>query len=305
VNSRLLAWAVEEAYHGLIMVGRHPVAVLNIAIPPQEVDVNIHPAKSEVKFRNERAVFAAVQRAVRRTIVSGMPVPSIEEPIATYSGPVLPVRETMKTAASQPALPLAVERARPLAGVLPVLRVLGQVLSSYIVAEGPDGVYLIDQHAAHERVLFERLRRKRDGRETDVQGLLEPVSLEFTPRQEEALRASAGALSDFGFSLEPFGERTYLVRAVPVVLRDDEWQAALREVLDSLYGEGETGRDEKILASLACHGAVRAGQSMSDGEMRSLVREMEQLENPQTCPHGRPTVIRLGREKLERDFGRG
>jgi DNA mismatch repair protein MutL len=187
---------------------------------------------------------------------------------------------------------------------LPVLRVVGQVMSRYIVAEGPDGLYLIDQHAAHERVRFDKLRRQREQRQPDVQGLLEPSTFEVTPRQDEILKSCYGELADFGFSLEPFGDRTYLVRTVPALVAGDDWPAMLRELLDALSGEARSRWEEKIIASIACHGAVKSGQALTDDEMRGLVRQLEQAANPHTCPHGRPTVIRLSTAQLEREFGR-
>jgi DNA mismatch repair protein MutL len=305
VSSRLLSYAVEEAYSGLLMTGKHPVAVLDISLPPGEVDVNIHPAKSEVKFRNDSAVFRAVQRAVRHSLVAQMPVPGIEEVAAPYRAPAggghsgTPTASAKRTAPSEDVTPPLLMTS------LPVLRVVGQVMSRYIVAEGPDGLYLIDQHAAHERVRFDKLRRQREQRQPDVQGLLEPSTFEVTPRQDEILKSCYGELADFGFSLEPFGDRTYLVRTVPAMVAGDDWPGMLREMLDALSGEARSRWEEKIIASIACHGAVRSGQALTDDEMRGLVRQLEQAANPHTCPHGRPTVIRLSAAQLEREFGRG
>ena len=303
ITSRLLARAVDDAYSGLLMQGRHPVAIIDISLQPGELDVNIHPTKTEVKFRNERIVFAAVQRAVRRTLVEQMPVPGIREPAAAYLSPE-PERGTGTVATGRGAIATSGEPSLTPAASLPVLRVLGQLLASYIIAEGPDGLYLIDQHAAHERVLFEKVRRQRSQQEMEVQGLLEPATLEVTPRQEEVLRANYQRLAEFGFSIEPFGDRTCLVRAVPALLYNKDWVGMLRELLDSLSGEGGGGGEEKVAASIACHSAVRAGQTLSYEEMRQLVRELEQAAMPNTCPHGRPTMIHLGLAQLEKEFGR-
>ena len=299
VSSRMLAVAVEEAYHGLLMVGKHPLAVLNITLPPAEVDVNIHPAKSEVKFRNEPEVFRAVQRAVRQALVSQLPAPRIEEVAAPYAparSPETPFPDTPygtgREAPSPPGYMI------PLLETLPVLRVVGQVMSSYIVAEGPDGVYLIDQHAAHERVRFERVRRQREERRPEVQGLLEPATFEVTPRQDIIMRSCLDNLAGFGFTIEPFGERAYLVRAVPALLAGDSWGMMLRELLDELAGEARIRWEEKMLASIACHGAIKSGQALSEDEMRALVRELERTASPHTCPHGRPTIIQLSAARL-------
>jgi DNA mismatch repair protein MutL len=302
VNSRLLAKAVEEVYHGLLMVGRHPIAVINISLPLNEVDVNIHPTKSEVKFVNERAVFSVVQRAVRQALTEQITVPQVE-PAATK--PIFPpeVREATllpyaEAVSKPPFSPLTPAMS------LPVLRVLGQLDNSYIIAEGPDGLYLIDQHAAHERVQFEKIERQRSQRQIEVQGMLEPMTLEVSPRQEAELRSCYQDLAEFGFAIEPFGDRTFLVRAVPALLHDKDWAGMLRELLDSL-SEGDKGDwAEDVAKSMACHSAVRAGQTLADDEMRELVRQVEQSATPHTCPHGRPTMIHLSYSQLKREFGR-
>jgi DNA mismatch repair protein MutL len=301
VNSRMLARAVEEAYHGLLMVRRHPVAVINISLPVKDVDVNIHPTKSEVKFANERAVFSAVYHAVRQALAEQTPVPSVEakKPIWTpseFREPTAPY-VAADVGLAQPPSPT------PMA-TLPVLRVLGQLNKSYIIAEGPDGLYLIDQHAAHERILFERIEKQREQREVEVQGLLEPMPLEVSPRQEAELWAHYQELAEFGFNIEPFGGKTFLVRAVPALLNGKDWAGTLRELLDSISEGDKSHWAETVTTTMACHGAVRAGQSLSDSEMRELVRQLEQAESPQSCPHGRPTMIHLSYGQLKKDFGR-
>jgi DNA mismatch repair protein MutL len=302
VNSRMLARAVEDAYHGLLMVGRHPVAVINISLPAQELDVNIHPAKSEVKFRNGSAVFSAVQRAVRRVLTEQVTVPRVE---VAADQPVFP--SIIKETASLPyagASPDSIAAAPTPAMSLPVLRVLGQLDNSYIIAEGPDGLYLIDQHAAHERILFEKIRQQRSQQEIEVQGLLEPATFEVSPRQEAILKSRYQDLAEFGFTIEPFGERTFLVRALPALIHDRDWAGTLRELVDSLSRGDKGDWAEDITITMACHGAIRAGQSLSEPEMRELVRQLEQCDIPNTCPHGRPTMIHLGYSQLKREFGR-
>jgi DNA mismatch repair protein MutL len=303
INSRLLAWAVEEAYHGLLMQGKHPIAIINVALPPPEVDVNIHPTKTEVKFRDEHAVFSAVQRAVRRALVEQAPVPMIEEVAVAYEAPPTTQSKMWSSPGVEKAIsPLpAVQTARV---ALPVLRVVGQLWNSYIIAEGPDELYLIDQHAAHERVLFEKVKEQWSRREIEVQGLLEPATLEVTPQQEEVLKSHYQDLADFGFSLEPFGNRTYLVRSVPLLLYQKDWAAVIRELTDSPAGRDEGDWREKAMVSIACHSAVRAGQALTMEEMRELVRQLEEVAVPQTCPHGRPTLLQLSQERLRKEFGR-
>ena len=305
ISSRLLTYAVEEAYQGLLMQGRHPIAVVNVTLPPAQVDVNVHPTKSEVKFANERAVFGAVQKAVRGTLVTLAPVPSIEEVRHAYTGTppprVVPGMPAPTIPVKAPGMPVAEQV--PLRQTLPALRVIGQVAQNYIVAEGPEGVYIVDQHAAHERILYEQVARQRSESKIEVQGLLEPATFEVTPVQDAALKECCGELSDFGFSIEPFGERSYLVRAVPSVLSGGDWSMALKEMLDS-PARAQAERNDAMSKTIACHGAVRAGKTLTDDEMRALLRQLEQTENPYTCPHGRPTLIHLSVRQLESEFGR-
>ncbi|MBI2849579.1 MAG: DNA mismatch repair endonuclease MutL [Chloroflexi bacterium] len=325
INSKLLAWAVEEAYHGLLMQGRHPVAVINISVPPGEVDVNIHPTKTEVKFQNERLVFSAVQKAVRRALVAQAPVPGIEEVSAAYGAPPLPhpgavtpfsgqARQTFwmpRETGRQETISSPTLQPTP-SSSLPALRLLGQLAGSYIVAEGPEGLYLIDQHAAHERILFERIRTQIARHKLEVQGLLEPATFEVTPRQDESLKACYRELAESGFSIEPFGERSYLVRAVPLPLNKKDWAAALRELLEAMSEGlvpskaegGDTDWREKVAISFACHGAIKAGQTLADSEMREMLRQLEETSTPNSCPHGRPTMIRLSLSQMEKEFHR-
>jgi len=302
VSSRLLARAVEEAYHGLLMPGKYPVAIINISLPPQEVDVNIHPTKREVKFRDEHTVFSAVQRTLRRALVEQVPVPKIEEVAAiAYESPVKQAFWTSAQVDTANFAPWAPE-VPPVS--LPILRVLGQLSNDYIVAEGPDGLYLIDQHAAHERILFEKIKYQRSQQEIEVQGLLEPATLEVSPKQEEVLKSGGEDLAEFGFSIEPFGDRTYLVRTVPALVHDKDWMGMLEELLDSIVGGDRSDWAEKVAISIACHSAVRAGQTLTADEMRELVRQLEQTPNHQTCPHGRPTMLHLSHGQLRKEFGR-
>ncbi len=310
VQSRMATYALEEAYQGLLMVGRHPIAVINISLPPQELDVNVHPTKNEVRFRNERDIFSAVQRAVRATLTAQAPMPTLDtlpqpQPVSASQAEHLPAFAARpEEAAIRTPLATPPQSAEPVAKSIPILRVVGQLANTYVIAEGPDGMYLIDQHAAHERVLFEKIRNERSRRAPEVQGLLEPVTVELTVRQQELLEIQAEALSEYGFGIEHFGERTYLVRSMPAVLRGQNVAQSLVEVLDFL-AEGEKGdRREDIAASLACHGAVRAGQALSHEEMRDLIRQLEQASQPRTCPHGRPTMIHLSSLQLEKGFGR-
>ena len=300
VRSPLLTRATEEAYHGLLMDGKHPIAIINILLPAQEVDVNVHPTKAQVKFHCDQAVFAGVEKAVKEVLARTPIARSGVIPSSTTSwqwqSPQM-VRDNEPTFIA-PTAPL------PALG-LPVLRVIGQLANTYIIAEGPDGLYLVDQHAAHERILYERILAQWSQKEVEVQGLLEPLTMELSPREEEALKAKPEVLTQFGFTIAPFGSRSYLIRAVPALITKANIIEAISTLLDNLANkENPTTWEEKIAESLACHSAIRAGQLLSNEEMRELIKQLEQAQQPRTCPHGRPTMIRLSSYQLEKEFGR-
>ena len=311
INSRILSYAVEEAYHGMLMQGRHPVSVINITIPSGDVDVNIHPTKTEVKFKDDRPIFSAVQKAVREAILQQSPVPVIEEvspgynqpsrrEASLFTSPLPPIHHAHNRASS---LPLTDEQFTP-SQSLPALRLVGQVSGTYIIAEGPEGLYIIDQHAAHERILFEKIYEESSLRKVEIQGLLEPVTFEVSPAQDEVLKTCHEDLSEFGFTIEPFGDRSCLIRSIPAMLNGKDWSATLRELLDSVGAEKEINWREQLGISFACHGAIKAGQVLTAEEMRELLRQLEKTHAPNTCPHGRPTIIRLTNTQLEREFRR-
>ncbi|MCX2727201.1 DNA mismatch repair endonuclease MutL [Thermomicrobium sp. 4228-Ro] len=316
IESRTLVAAIEQAYHTLLMVGRYPIGVVAVSLPPDRVDVNVHPTKREVRFADERVVAAAVHEAVRRTLLCHLPTQP--PPAVTFNPLEQPVVQRrllvadpsrVPVPAPLPSSPTANSReasagASPAEGRLPVLRVLGQVRQSYIIAEGPDGMYLIDQHAAHERILLEQLLEQLATRGVEQQRLLEPLVLELSPQQLEASERYAGDLRQLGWEVEPFGGASVAVRAVPrVVQRNIE--RVLTAVLDDLASGGRgTTPLECVAISTACHSAIRAGQELSLPEMRELIRQLEQCRAPNACGHGRPTVVHLSTEELERHFGR-
>ena len=319
IQNRMLSFALEEAYHGLLPEKRYPLAVLNLELAYSEVDVNSHPAKREVRFHFERKVYAAVQRAVRGTLVAESPVPTMQpttvpwSPGAGSSGPGF-FRSAFQGAASSsssqdrpnwdsPGGPP--DAAATFQQVLPSLRAVGQVRMTYIVADGPDGMYLIDQHAAHERVLFDRIRRRAEERAPQSQPLLSPMTVELTMSQAELLENNAGLLGSYGFDVEAFGERSYLLRAVPSIMTTQDPAQSLVDVLDLVAVEGLMRQHEDILAaSIACHSAIRAGKALTDAEMKALLEQLEATDNPHTCPHGRPTLMHFSEYQMERGFGR-
>ena len=348
VQSRTLSYAVEEAYHSLLLAGRHPVAVVNLTLDPWLLDVNVHPAKTEIKFLRERQVYAAVQRATRAAILDSASAPEVSTrvfsipaweavgappvaPAPEESGAALPADAAEASAASPDAASLWTGQGRiaagervsgfaapgapaedaPIGGArMPALRVLGQVSQAYIIAEGPDGVYMVDQHAAHERIVLEKMIAEWRAQAVAAQLLLEPTALELAPAEREQVEEHLDALRRIGFELEPFGDEAMLARAVPATLAGKLRGQSLRELIVALAGadadaasHGETW-EEHALANVACKAAIKAGQSLTPDEQRELIRQLEGASAYQSCCHGRPTLVKLSLSALEREFDR-
>jgi DNA mismatch repair protein MutL len=324
VQDARLTYAIIQAYHTLLPTGRYPLAVVMVRLPPEEVDVNVHPAKAEVRFRDGDAVFRAVQKTVRSTLLNRSPVPIAARPATSWPFSPTPRREERleRLAALRPhpsGEQLRFEErpadaAAPGGGVLvpavdrlPPLRVVGQLGATYIVAEGPEGMYLIDQHAAHERVLFERMLAERERAAVVSQALLEPQPVELTPEAMSLLEEHLETLSSLGFQMEPFGGTTLLVRALPPLVAAENPRVVLEDLAAALLaGDAPMGAkvEEAVARSVCKRAAVKAGQVMAREEMEELIRALEGCTNPRTCPHGRPTMIHLSVEQLAREFGR-
>jgi len=319
IQDRSLAHAVAEAYHTLLPAGRHPVALIFLEMDPSEVDVNVHPTKREVKFRNGRQVFGTVQRAVRRTLVEGAPVPALLHASRTWPAPEWEHHQSLlslgrgEPLSTQMAMELyrpgdLGQEPQPVGPVrLPLLRVVGQVGQTYIVAEGPQGMYLIDQHAAHERILYEQIMAAHGQQAISSQTLLEPVPLSLDPTLAGVLAENLPMFNQAGFDLEPFGGTTYLLRAVPSILVVPDVGAALVDILEMLrQGDDPLAlqAEQLVIAAVCKRAAIKAGQTLSAEEMQQVIRQLEQCESPRTCPHGRPTVLHFSVEQLEKEFGR-
>ena len=329
VQNRMLSYALQEAYHGFLPERRYPVAVVEVAMPYGDVDVNVHPGKSEVRFRHEGSVFAALQQAVRQTLTAHSPVPELGAASVPRPSPAQPAVEHSfwpvgppgasvggepepQAVVGQPVRhedhgtgPVLATPSLAPSAALPSLRVLGQVQSTYIAAEGPDGVYLIDQHAAHERVLFERVKAEALAGAPEVQGLMEPVTIALDHRQSELLEAHGELVRQMGFQVEPFGGSAYILRGVSTLIGQSDPARSFLDVLDLMSeGGGFESWEDRAAYSIACHGAIRAGKTLTTEEMAELGRQLEGCEQPHTCPHGRPTMIHMSSARLEREFGR-
>ncbi|MFH1185636.1 MAG: DNA mismatch repair endonuclease MutL [Chloroflexota bacterium] len=308
VKDAPLTTAIIQAYHTLLMVGRYPLGAVFLEVEPADVDVNVHPAKAEVRFRNADRVFGFVQRAVRRGLLAYAPVPALTTHLwGAPSHQPDPTWALGHDDGAAPAQPASAASPSPAAGHLPLLRLIGQIGGVYLVAEGPDGLYLIDQHAAHERVLFEKLVRQHENKSVAAQALLTPVTVTLPPEAALLLGSQIATLQHLGFAIEEFGPSTFQVRAVPALFGNGDPSAAVKAVVED-FEEDEAplqNEIEKKLAARVCKRmAVKGGQALSSEEQHALIADLEACDSPRTCPHGRPTMIHLSVEILERQFGR-
>ena len=300
ISSRPLAFALEECYQGMLERGRHPIAVIDIGIDAELVDVNVHPAKREVRFREEGAVFAALQRAVRVALSGSQPYRYTSPPTSSPEVPGIPMPQlTLQQATA--AVAVAEVGGRP---PETMLRPIGQVGPGYLVAEGPEGLVLVDQHAAHERILYNRLlQRLRTGRGM-TQPLLMPQAVDVEPRLIAAAADHRAELANLGLEYEEFGPRSVRITAVPVEMPAGRATAAVQETLAALADNRGEGALEKAAAALACHSAVRFGDTLDLAEQRRLLVDLESAEESVTCPHGRPTRLLVDWQDLRRHFRR-
>jgi DNA mismatch repair protein MutL len=352
VRDKLVSHALTAGYSTLLMHGRYPAAVVHLELLPEEVDVNVHPAKSEVRFRRGGAVHELLSHAVQERLRSHTPVSAAADPpsVAGTPGPVsgLQMPMALRAAAGWGGSPdagapkpvgstgptswrtdvirlrsLAPEQTMPHPPVAPdapseaqasesgyfaSMKVVGQVFEGYLVCQRDEALVLIDQHAAHERVAFERLRRAYGCGRIPQQGLLVPAVVELGPREAALLADRLEELYALGFEIEPFGNTSFAVRAVPALLADADPAALVRDVVDECAEVGGSRRltdaAEAVLARLACHSVVRVGQTLGPDQIRALLAAMDGIPFSGNCPHGRPAYITLSRGELERLFKR-
>ena len=321
INGRLvsdptLTAAIIRAYHGYLMVGRFPATILFIDISPEEIDVNVHPTKAEIRFRDSGRIFSEIHTAVRRTLSAFIPLPDLPLPSwNTHSNPervIDPGWEFVKTENHQETSPIPLgvvspqKSENPIIGKVPILRLIGQLGRTYIAAEGPDGLYLIDQHAAHERILFERMHAQPQTG-TISQFLLTPETLQIPSRLKEVFELQHAILEKIGFGFEDFGPDTIRITALPVVIQKMNPTEAILGALEPdehQNGLVEGELDRRIILRICKKAAIKGGQILSNQEQEQLIRDLENCKSPRTCPHGRPTMIHISVDLLERQFGR-
>ncbi len=304
VHSRVIAGAIEQAYQQLLPVGQFPLFVIFVDLPPRRVDVNIHPRKLEVRFDDDHRVFGIVLKAAKAALREAQLVRPVTPSALPSSG--MPIALGLDSSPQLGAAFAPVEV--PAAARLPGMRLLGQLHTTYLLAQGDDGLIVIDQHAAHERILYERLLRMRRQRLSTSQGLVAPVSCELTAEELPVLAAHQEALEEIGFALEPFGDRTVLIRAVPQVALHASPAQLLHELLaEAASGERTRAAEstlERLTIATACRTAIKAGDVLRGEQMVALLQDLADTEDPFTCFHGRPTMVTVPLALVERWFYR-
>ena len=340
VRDRNVAHAVRQAYSDVLFHGRHPAYVLFLEMDPRGVDVNVHPAKHEVRFRESRLVHDFVYRALHAAlaetragsaVASGapaqagtatawsMPAPQqdaiglrINDAPAAYAALYAPQGDPASFAAGSPAMSQPMPQAMPQdapGGMPPLGFAVAQLHGIYILAENADGLVVVDMHAAHERIGYEKLKTAHDGAGLRTQPLLVPSSLAVSEREADVAEREAATLAELGFEVQRSGPQSLLLRSVPALLAHGDVESLLRDVLADLREHGSTRRvaetRDELLATMACHGAVRANRRLTLPEMNGLLREMEATERSGQCNHGRPTWTRFNLAEMDRWFLRG
>ncbi len=323
VRDRVIQHALFEGYGGRLMKGQFPMAALFINLPFDQVDVNVHPTKNEVRFVQQEKVHEAVKTAVAgvldladrpewtmlrlpETEPSGEK-PRISEPMIDYGRPkkVTPIQHPASSSRHQASSIQAALWEKKRFGDL---RAIGQFHNTYILCESADGLVLIDQHAAHERILFEKLKDRSSAASKPAQKLLIPETIDLGYREADILTKLIPDLKELGLAIEPFGGNTFVVKSVPALLGNREIKPLVIEIVEKMAQIGFTPGLEKAidqcLMLMACHGAIRANQHLSDRQIKELLDQLDKCDNPSHCPHGRPTWISWSTKSLEKSFGR-
>ena len=350
VQNSALVTAVTKAYHAMLMVNRFPIAVLFIKMDPNEVDVNVHPTKAEVRFKDSQKLFSTVQSSVRRALMAYSPMPKpyhsntpeahqnnntlfSSHPdfgkIFPTEGQPTPFEKNLREELLRSDRLTEAEKAElrgeitpnqlkqwadkktetsPQLIKTPLLKLVGQIAQTYLIAEAPDGLYLIDQHAAHERILYEKYMQTLNEGEIPSQALLTPEIIQVPRDMIELVEQRLPTFRKIGFEIEPFGQAEVIIRSIPSILKNTSANEAFTTAFENLKDEDESLFSnvlEELLVTRICKRiAVKGGQTLPREQQEKLIHDLENCVNPRTCPHGRPTMIHLSIDSLERQFGR-
>jgi DNA mismatch repair protein MutL len=302
VNSRIIAGAVEQAYRQLLPDERFPLFVIFVELTPDRVDINIHPRKLDVRFDDDQRVFGVVARTARDALLQAHLIRAVDRSAVEYpSGTTTGLALDADGVAVREDAGVAVDGTGP----FPAMRLLGQVYRTYVLAQSAEGLIVIDQHAAHERILYERLLKQRAAGGTVGQILVTPIPVELDPWQIALLTSHRDEIEQLGFAFDEFGDRTLLLRAAPqiaarspaVLLKD-----LLTELAETDQTQAATSLLERLTIGTACHSAIRAGDALTTEQMVALIHDLSTADDPYTCFHGRPTLVSVPLTQLDRWF---
>tara|TARA_Y100000310_G_scaffold78020_1_gene74626 strand:- start:31019 stop:32824 length:1806 start_codon:yes stop_codon:yes gene_type:complete len=342
IKNQELSKAVYEGYHSMLFVGKHPTFVLDLTLDPQKVDVNIHPQKTEIKIEESTLVNKSLQEAIKKTLreYNLIPIVNVEEQLTFGRPTVKSSKKETKYAYEQSEQAVLHVREKPvittkeqLSSVLnaaleedsnensvvyqqpqveihttkfPSLKILGQIHKTFFVAETEGGLFYLDQHATHERVLYEKFMQQYLGQNVEIQTLLQPDIIEFSSKEKILVEEHQHKLNEYGFRLEHFGQNSYVLKTKPLLFNRLQSSEILKEFLDTL----STGRNtleefqEIIITRMACRSAHMAGEELTTTQMNLVIKELAKCKDPFTCPHGRPTMIKVESNELEKKFRR-
>ncbi|MFA7685996.1 MAG: DNA mismatch repair endonuclease MutL [Candidatus Gracilibacteria bacterium] len=327
----VLANTIREAFHSMLMENKKPVFIVNINIDPSLVDVNVHPRKLEVRFVDQQALIRTMYNATKVALEKNDLTPMAFTESQRYMSDSFPKNITQSNSYRSPSYSVPKNPSSPIQDALSFtknflkerdsqslqnssneehvsLKSISQISNSYIVAESSEGLVLIDQHAAHERVRYEELMNQFENENKSVQPLLVPAQMEFTDQEALLIEENIGIFTVLGFDIQNFGGRTFIINAVPSFLSGEDIDEVVKGVLDDIVNEKNPtkfqGKSEAIINYMSCRSAIKFGQKLTLSEMQALIMKMEKLQRPYTCPHGRPTMIKLTLSELERMFGR-
>ena len=311
ISNIAIRYAIEEAYHGLLMKGQFPLAVVLLTIDPALVDVNVHPGKREVRFKEESKIYSSVQRSIRPRLLQTSKV--VEMPInfdtEYLSKKSITGKSGDKIRQVQPRIEeydfMKDNESLSFKQRLPQIEIIKQINKKFLLGVGEDGVYLLDQHAVHERIRFEELMKQYSTKRNDTQTLLDPFVLDLGPEEKELIESKIELFNQFGLEIELFGKDTFIVRSVPIFLQNTDLRTSVFDILNMYKDNPQiTKSEERLAASMACHSSIRAGMTLSIEEIKVLLENLQNCENPKTCAHGRPTLIAMPYKDIEVKFGR-
>ena len=330
ITSKLLTSALREGYDNLIMRNKFPIAVILLKIHPRKIDVNVHPSKLEIMFEDEKLVYDAIKKAVSDTLKNRSLIPDMGE--VTLKSPhleafevreikgfdelqnIIPVVESQQQvdifnfseSMQEKVLHKTLSENEP--ANVPKMSLIGQILNTYIIAQSGENILIIDQHAAHERVVYERLMHLSKDDRKNRQELLDPLTLELSPKQRSFVLDKKDLLESIGFRFEHFGQNTFLVRTIPSVLKNMDNANVIYDIIDELIQMGQSKKEEEVkekaIAIVACHSAIRGGDELSSAQMKNLIQSLYATENVTSCPHGRPSILLMSKLELEKKFKR-